>query len=89
MKFLLNLKFHSTKNALKSLLSIPSCSLSTTPNKIVLLSINNENGIAKISLNRPPVNSIVPEIFNGIAEAVEDAEEHKCKGIILTSVKIK
>lgn len=88
MRFLQKLTTNYNLNLLRSIITTTSSSrFSSSSSKIVLLDVNKENGIAKILLNRPPVNSITPEFFKGIAEAVEEAEENKCRGIILTSVK--
>lgn len=73
-------------NAFKSLSAPSLCRWNSSSNKSV--HIKQENGIAKILLNRAPVNSIVPEFFRDIAEAVEEAEKNKCRGIILTSVSL-
>ena len=45
---------------------------------------NNENGLAIVSLNKPPVNSLGLEFMQDIIAAI-DTVEKEAKGLILTS----
>lgn len=69
------------------ILSQASRSLLTAgQDKQVIVEVNDKTGIAIVSLNRPPVNSLSLEFFKEIAETLDDLEKNKSKGMILTSV---
>lgn len=69
------------------ILSQASRLLSTaSQSKQVIVEVNDKTGIAIVSLNRPPVNSLTLEFLNEIAETLDDLERNKSKGMILTSV---
>lgn len=86
MNIFQKLNTNSFLNVLNSFSKTSLCKLSSSSDEIVFLKIDDDTQFAKILLNRPPVNSITPEFFSGIAKAVEEAENSKCRGIILTSV---
>lgn len=56
-------------------------------NKLVDVSINEKSGIATVTMNRPPVNSLNLELLTGILNALQQASESRAKGLILTSVR--
>lgn len=49
------------------------------------LSIDRE-GIALITMKRPPVNSLNLELIQEISNAVDAVQNNQCKGLVLTSV---
>ena len=55
-------------------------SMSSSPS----VSVENETGIAIVSLNKPPVNSLGLEFMQDIISAI-DSVEKEAKGLILTS----
>ena len=76
-------------NFLKASKKIPLRGFSrsfTSGKELVLIDVNEKNGYAKISLNKPPVNSLTPEFFGSIVEAFYGVEKNNCRGVILTSV---
>lgn len=56
--------------------------------ELTKLEVNDKTGIAVLTLNRPPVNSLNLELLTDIRNSIKDAESNKCKGLILTSVII-
>lgn len=80
--------FPSLFKSQNGILSQASRSLSTAgQDKQVIVEVNDKTGIAIVSLNRPPVNSLSLEFFKEIAETLDDLEKNKSKGMILTSVR--
>lgn len=58
----------------------------STINNLITLSVNDKNGIATLTLNRPPVNSLNYELLQDISVALDDVAKNRSKGLILTSV---
>lgn len=61
-------------------------SFSSGNEKLITVEINNKTGIATLSLNRPPVNSLNLELLQNLKETINSLEDNKCLGLILTSV---
>ena len=59
-----------------------SCSSS---GKLVNVEINPVSGIATVTMNRPPVNSLNLELLTGLVDAMKTVKKEKCLGMILTS----
>lgn len=55
-------------------------------NNLVNLSVNDKTGIATLTLNRPPVNSLNHALLADISSALDDVAKNRSKGLILTSV---
>lgn len=55
--------------------------------KLVLLEVDDKSGIATLTLNRPPVNSLNLELLTDISKALDQVEENRSRGLILTSVR--
>lgn len=53
---------------------------------LVDLCVDNQTGIATLTLSRPPVNSLNLELLTAISQALDQVEENRSKGLILTSV---
>lgn len=49
------------------------------------LEVDNE-GIATLTMQRPPVNSLNLELLQNLNKAFDEVAKNKCKGLILTSV---
>lgn len=64
-------------------------SLSVAATKLVNLEVNDKSGIATLTLNRPPVNSLNLELLTDIAIALDEVESNRSKGLIITSVQIQ
>lgn len=60
--------------------------LSVAATKLVNLEVSDKSGIATLTLNRPPVNSLNLELLTDIAIALDEVESNRSKGLILTSV---
>lgn len=80
----------SQKTMLKTLINTQSLvrgfAVSATSNNLVNLTVNDKNGIATLTLNRPPVNSLNYELLQDISTALDDVAKNRSKGLILTSV---
>ncbi|XP_076763866.1 enoyl-CoA delta isomerase 1, mitochondrial [Xylocopa sonorina] len=46
---------------------------------------HDDEGIATVSMMRPPVNNLNKELLNALNTTLTDIQKQKCKGIILTS----
>lgn len=57
-------------------------------NQLVLVDVNDKNGYATVTLNRPPVNSFNLELMMGLSRALDQVERNNSRGMILTSVNI-
>ncbi|XP_035795316.1 enoyl-CoA delta isomerase 1, mitochondrial-like [Anopheles albimanus] len=53
--------------------------------KLVLTEVDDKTGYATVTLNRPPVNSLSLELLKAISEALDDLQNNKSRGMILTS----
>lgn len=60
--------------------------MSSGATNLVNVDINDKTGIAVVTLNRPPVNSLNLELLQDISKTLDDLESNKSKGMILTSV---
>lgn len=56
--------------------------------KLVDLQVNDKTGIATVTMQRPPVNSLNLELISSLQATLSDLESNKCRGAILTSVSI-
>ncbi|XP_055377298.1 enoyl-CoA delta isomerase 1, mitochondrial [Condylostylus longicornis] len=52
---------------------------------LTILDINDKNGIATLTLNRPPVNGLNLDLLTAINDSLSNVEDNRCKGMILTS----
>lgn len=52
----------------------------------MLMEINEKNGIATLSMNSKPVNSMTLNFLKDFSEKLDLLEKEKVKGMILTSV---
>lgn len=66
--------------------SISTRCMSSATGKLVNLDVNDTTGIATLTLNRPPVNSLNLELLTDISHALDQVSDNKAKGLILTSV---
>jgi Delta3-Delta2-enoyl-CoA isomerase len=62
---------------------------STQLNKLVLVDVNDKTGIALVTLNSPPVNSLNLELLSAFAKSLEELKTNNSRGMILTSVSRK
>lgn len=60
---------------------------SNTPgsNKLVITEVDEKSGYATVTLNRPPVNSLNLELLKEISVALDELQNNKSRGMILTS----
>lgn len=69
-----------------SRLAVPgSRSCTTAPGNLVITEVDDKTGYATVTLNRPPVNSLNLELLTAISEALDDLQNNKSRGMILTS----
>lgn len=69
-----------------SRLSAPGSRLcSNTSDKLVLTEVDDKTGYATVTLNRPPVNSLNLELLTAFSETLDDLQNNKSRGMILTS----
>lgn len=57
-------------------------------NNLVLVDVDDKTGYALVSLNRAPVNSFNLDLLQALSKALDEVENNKSKGLILTSVRI-
>lgn len=55
---------------------------------MVDVQVNNSSGIAIVTMQRPPVNSLNLELVSELTAAIDQIESNKSRGFILTSVCI-
>ncbi|KAG4066464.1 hypothetical protein HA402_007100 [Bradysia odoriphaga] len=64
---------------------IGRCLSSGANNGLVNVDLNEKTGIAVVTLNRPPVNSLNLELLKDISSTLDELESNKSRGMILTS----
>lgn len=69
------------------LLAPSARAMSAQAGPLVDLSVDND-GIATLTMNRPPVNSLNLELLQEIGKSLDEVSKTKAKGMILTSVSI-
>lgn len=58
---------------------------SSAADKLVITEVDDKTGYATVTLNRPPVNSLNLELLTAISETLDDLQNNKSRGMILTS----
>lgn len=53
--------------------------------RLVITEVDDKTGYATVTLNRPPVNSLNLELLTAISETLDDLQNNKSRGMILTS----
>jgi hypothetical protein len=53
---------------------------------VINLQVNDKTGVATVTLNRPPVNSLNLELLTELSNTLTELEKNKCRGLMLTSV---
>lgn len=66
---------------------LPIRSFSAGANQLVNVWVNDQTGIATVTMNRKPVNGLSLELFEALSKTLDDLENNKCRGVILTSVR--
>uniref|UniRef100_A0A2M4BW00 Enoyl-CoA delta isomerase 1, mitochondrial n=1 Tax=Anopheles marajoara TaxID=58244 RepID=A0A2M4BW00_9DIPT len=64
---------------------VRNLSSESADSKLVLTEVDDKTGYATVTLNRPPVNSLSLELLKAISEALDDLQNNKSRGMILTS----
>jgi len=64
-------------------LPVRSFSVGTKP--LVDVEVNDKTGIALVTMNRKPVNGLNLELFEALSKTLDDLENNKSRGAILTS----
>ncbi|XP_018328664.1 enoyl-CoA delta isomerase 1, mitochondrial-like [Agrilus planipennis] len=57
----------------------------STSSNFVNVSVNDKSGVAIVTMQREPVNSLNLELITQLKTALSDLERNKCRGMILTS----
>lgn len=65
---------------------LPARCFSSETNKLVKVEVNDQTGIALVTMNRKPVNGLNLELFEALSNTLDDLENNKTRGAILTSV---
>lgn len=60
---------------------------STAPKDLVLLDVNDRTGIATMTMNSLPVNSLNLELLSAISGSLDVLNKNNTRGMILTSVR--
>lgn len=60
---------------------------STSTNNLVLIDINDKNGIATMTMNKAPVNSLSCDLLDALKKSLDVLEKERVKGMILSSVR--
>ncbi|XP_054286553.1 enoyl-CoA delta isomerase 1, mitochondrial-like [Macrosteles quadrilineatus] len=67
-------------------LSIPrSRTFSSAPDSLAKVDVNLKTGVAVVSMQRLPVNSLNLELLEALGRTFDELEKNKCRGMILTS----
>ncbi|KAH8249720.1 hypothetical protein KR032_011719 [Drosophila birchii] len=59
--------------------------LMSTVAKLTMVEVNDKTGIATLTMNRPPVNGLNLELLQDLKTSIDEIENNKSKGLILTS----
>lgn len=59
---------------------------STAPKELVQVDVNGTTGFATLTLNKAPVNSLNLELLSAMSKTLDDLQNNKSRGMILTSV---
>lgn len=61
--------------------------LSVGANPLVDVEVDGKSGIAVVTMNRKPVNGLSLELIEALSNTLDDLENNKTRGAILTSVR--
>ncbi|XP_055902344.1 enoyl-CoA delta isomerase 1, mitochondrial [Eupeodes corollae] len=64
---------------------LPGVRQMSSSGSLTTVEVNDKTGIATLTLNRPPVNGLNLELLTSIKNSIEEIENNKSKGLILTS----
>ncbi|CAH0546623.1 unnamed protein product [Brassicogethes aeneus] len=56
-----------------------------TAGKLVNVAVNDKTGVATVTMQRAPVNSLNLDLLNDLSTTLTQLENNKCRGMILTS----
>uniref|UniRef100_A0A336MF19 Enoyl-CoA delta isomerase 1, mitochondrial n=1 Tax=Culicoides sonorensis TaxID=179676 RepID=A0A336MF19_CULSO len=68
---------------------LPKRFCSASSSKLINLTVDDKSGYATMELNRPPVNSLNLELLQSISEGLDQLNENRTRGLILTSTSDK
>lgn len=68
-----------------SVISVTFIRKASTGDKLVDTAVDDKTGIATVTLQRPPVNSLNLELIEQLTSALQTIEDNKSSGMILTS----
>lgn len=54
--------------------------------KLTTVEVDDKSGIATLSMNFPPVNTLTMELMHDMIDSINEIECNKSRGLILTSV---
>lgn len=61
---------------------------STSRKSLLLVDVNDKTGIATMTMNRPPVNSLNLELLSAMSTSLDELTKNNSRGMILASVSI-
>lgn len=70
----------------KGIVSQSSRLYSAGASNLVTVDVNDKTGIAVVTLNSPPVNSLNLELLTALNGTLDDLGNNRSRGMILTSV---
>lgn len=82
------LKIKSLVQTLEQAAKFTACGsrrMSTPGGSLSTLEVDDKTGIATLTLNRPPVNGLNLELLTELRDALDQLENNKSRGLILTS----
>ncbi|XP_017121131.1 enoyl-CoA delta isomerase 1, mitochondrial [Drosophila elegans] len=55
------------------------------PSKLTTIEVDDKSGIATLSMNQPPVNTLTMELMHDLIDSINQIESNRSRGLILTS----
>lgn len=76
----------ATRCATSCLLRHQSTTSEAAKQDLVLVDVNDQTGYSVVTLNRPPVNSLNLELLSAFSKTLDELQNNRSRGMILTSV---
>jgi hypothetical protein len=81
-----SVKVFGFRNMKIALTAIPSRKQSSQSNEMVLVDVSDKTGIATVTMNKLPANSLNPDFLTSMNEVLDQLISNNTRGMILTSV---
>lgn len=59
----------------------------STASKLTTVQVDDKTGIATLTMNRPPINALNVDLLQDLHRSIQEIQENKSRGLILTSVR--